>query len=81
MPEFVVENYYGLVAPGGTASEIIERLHRETVRIGRTPEFQKAVATADIDLVLNTPSEFAEFIRNDSVKWARVVREANLKLE
>ena len=81
MPEFVVENYYGLLAPSGTPSEIIERLHREIVRIGKMPEFQKALATADIDLVLNTPSEFAEFIRNDSVKWARVVREANLKLE
>ena len=81
MPEFVVENYYGLLAPSGTPPEIIERLHREIVRIGKMPEFQKVLATADIDLVLNTPSEFAEFIRNDSVKWAKVVREANLKLE
>jgi len=81
MPEFVVENYYGLLAPSGTPPEIIERLHREIVRIGKLPEFQKVLATADIDLVLNTPSEFAEFIRNDSVKWAKVVREANLKLE
>ncbi len=81
MPGFVVENYYGLLAPSGTPPEIIERLHREIVRIGKMPEFQKALATADIDLVLNTPSEFAEFIRNDSAKWAKVVREANLKLE
>ena len=81
MPEFVVENYYGLLAPSGTPPEIIERLHREIVRIGKMPEFQKALATADIDLVLNTPSEFAEFIRNDSAKWAKVVRDANLKLE
>ncbi len=81
MPEFVVENYYGLLAPSGTPPEIIERLHREIVRIGKMPEFRKALATADIDLVLNTPSEFAEFIRNDSAKWAKVVRDANLKLE
>ena len=81
MPEFVVENYYGLLAPSGTSPEIIERLHREIVRIGRTPEFRKALATADIEPVLNTPSEFAEFIRNDSVKWVRVVREAGLKFE
>lgn len=81
MPESVVENYYGLLAPSGTPPEIIERLHREIVRIGKMPEFQKALATADIDLVLNTPSEFAEFIRNDSAKWAKVVRDANLKFE
>jgi tripartite-type tricarboxylate transporter receptor subunit TctC len=81
MPEFVVENYYGVLAPSGTPAEIIERLHREIVRIGKLPEFQKTLAKADIDLVLSTPSEFAEFIRNDSAKWARVVREAKLKLE
>ena len=81
MPEFVVENYYGVLAPSGTPAEIIERLHREIVRIGKMPEFQKPLAKADIDLVLSTPSEFAEFIRNDSAKWARVVREAKLKLE
>jgi tripartite-type tricarboxylate transporter receptor subunit TctC len=81
MPEFVVENYYGVLAPSGTPAAIIERLHREIVRIGKMPEFQKPLAKADIDLVLSTPSEFAEFIRSDSAKWARVVREAKLKFE
>ena len=81
MPELVVENYYGIVAPAGTPPEIIERLYREIARVGKMPEFQRALAKADIDLVLNTPSEFAEFIRSDSVKWARVVREARLILE
>jgi tripartite-type tricarboxylate transporter receptor subunit TctC len=73
MPELVVENYYGVVAPGGTPPEIIERLHREIVRIGKLPEFQRALARADIDLVLNTPSE----LRNSSGTTApsgRVVR-------
>jgi tripartite-type tricarboxylate transporter receptor subunit TctC len=81
MPELVVENYYGLVAPGGTPAEIIGRLHREIVRIAKQPDFQKALAKADIELVLNTPAEFSEFVRTDNAKWAKVVREARLKLE
>jgi tripartite-type tricarboxylate transporter receptor subunit TctC len=81
MPELVVENYYGLVAPGGTPAEIIGRLHREIVRIAKQPDFQKALAKADIELVLNTPAEFSEFVRTDNAKWAKVVREAKLKLE
>jgi tripartite-type tricarboxylate transporter receptor subunit TctC len=81
MPELVVENYYGLVATGGTPAAIIDRLHREIVRIGKQPEFQKALAKADIELVLNTPAEFAAFIKSDNAKWAKVVREAKLKLE
>jgi tripartite-type tricarboxylate transporter receptor subunit TctC len=81
MPDFVVENYYGILAPSGTPPEIIERLHSEFVRVGKTPEFRKALAKADIEPVLNTPAEFAAFIRNDTAKWAKVVKAANLKLE
>jgi len=81
MPELVAVNYYGVLAPAGTPPEIIDRLHREIVRISRTPDAQRAYARAELDLVLNTPAEFAAFIRKDSAKWARVVREANVKLE
>lgn len=81
MPELVAVNYYGVLAPAGTPPEVIERLHREIVRVSRTPEARKAFGRADLDLVLSTPAEFADFIRKDSAKWSRVVRDANVKLE
>ncbi|MCC7486445.1 MAG: tripartite tricarboxylate transporter substrate binding protein [Burkholderiales bacterium] len=81
MPELVVENYYGLVAPGGTPPEVIERLHREVARIGKLPDFRKAMARIDFDPVLNTPAEFGEFVKKDHAKWARVVREAKIRLD
>ena len=81
MPELVAVNYYGVLAPGGTPRPIIERLHREITRVSATPEARKAYANADLDVVLNTPAEFADFIRKDSDKWAKVVREAKVKLE
>jgi tripartite-type tricarboxylate transporter receptor subunit TctC len=81
MPDLVAVNYYGVLAPGGTPPEVIERLHREITRASKTPEALKAYGKADLDLVLNTPAEFADFIRNDSAKWNRVVREANVRLE
>lgn len=81
MPELVAVNYYGVLAPGGTPPDIIDRLHREITRVSKTPEARKAYANADLDLVLNTPAEFADFIRKDSAKWSRVVREAKVKLE
>jgi len=81
MPDLVAVNYYGVLAPGGTPRPIIERLHREITRVSATPEARKAYASADLDVVLNTPAEFTDFIRKDSEKWARVVREAKVKLE
>jgi len=79
MPELVAVNYYGVLAPGATPLEVIERLHREITRVSRSPEARKAYAKADLDLVLNTPAEFADFIRKDSAKWGKVARDAQLK--
>jgi tripartite-type tricarboxylate transporter receptor subunit TctC len=81
MPELVAVNYYGLLAPGGTPPGIIDRLHREITRVSRSPEARRAYEKAELDLVLNTPAQFADFIRQDTAKWTRVVREANVKLE
>ena len=59
----------------------IDRLHREITRVLKSPEARKALAKSELDLVLNTPAEFADFIRKDSAKWGKVVRDANVKLE
>jgi tripartite-type tricarboxylate transporter receptor subunit TctC len=81
MPELIAVNYYGILAPAGTPAEIIETLHREITRVSRTEAARRAYAKAELDLVLSTPAEFAQFIKQDSAKWRRVVREANVKLE
>ena len=81
MPQLVAVNYYGVLAPAGTPPDIINRLHREITRVSKSPEARKAYEKADLELVLNTPGEFAEFIRKDSAQWSRVVRAANVKLE
>jgi tripartite-type tricarboxylate transporter receptor subunit TctC len=81
MPELVAVNYYGILAPSGTPPEIIDTLHREITRVSRTESARRAYAKAELDLVLNTPAQFTEFIKQDAAKWRRVVREANVKLE
>ena len=81
MPELIAVNYYGILAPAGTPAEIIETLHREITRVSRTEAARRAYAKAELDLVLSTPAEFAQFIKQDSAKWRRVMREANVKLE
>lgn len=81
MPDLVAVNYYGLLAPSGTPAAVIDRLHREIARVLKSPEARKALAKSELDLVVNTPAEFAEFIRKDSAKWSKVVRDANVKLE
>ena len=81
MPDLVAVNYYGLLAPAGTPQSVIETLQREITRVVRSPEARKAFARADLEIVNSSAAEFAEFIRKDSAKWGKVVREAKLQLE
>ena len=81
MPDLVAVNYYGVLAPAGTPKNVINLLHREITRASETPQARKAYAKAELELVLSNPTEFAEYIRQDHAKWAKVVRDANIKLE
>ena len=73
--------WHGLLAPAGTPRAIIDRLHAESVKILRTPEMKTYLANLGLDAVGNTPEEFAAFMRDENVKWAKVAKEAGAKIE
>jgi tripartite-type tricarboxylate transporter receptor subunit TctC len=60
---------------------IVNKLHAEVARALALPEVQQRLATMGADAVGNTPQQFAAFIRAEIPKWARVVKEANIKVE
>jgi len=80
-PGFQVDNMYGVLAPHGTPPEIVKKLHEDIVRVVHTPEMQKALAGATIDVVANTPEEFARYIEAEFAKWAQVVKASGAKVE
>ena len=73
--------WHGLLAPPGTPKAIIDRLHAESVKILRAPEMKTYLAGLGLDGIGNTPEEFAAFIRDENVKWAKVAKEAGAKIE
>jgi tripartite-type tricarboxylate transporter receptor subunit TctC len=73
--------WYSLLAPAGTPRAIIDRLHRETVAVLNTPEFAKLLMEQAIDAIGNTPEELAQYIRSEIDKWAKVVKEAGIRIE
>lgn len=81
MPELVITTWYGLFAPAGVRPEIIQRLNTEVVKFMHAPEVIKLLAKSGLDPVTNTPAEFGTFLRADMEKWARVIREANIRVQ
>ena len=70
--------WFGLMAPTGTPREVIERVQRDSARILLTEELRAKLAQQGMVPVANTPSEFAAAIREQSARWARVVKDRGI---
>jgi tripartite-type tricarboxylate transporter receptor subunit TctC len=77
----VSETLTGVVVPAATPQPIVELLHREIVKIVAQPDVQEKLAGLGFVPVANTPEEFAARIKAEIPKWAKVIRDANIKAE
>jgi tripartite-type tricarboxylate transporter receptor subunit TctC len=71
----------GIFAPAGTPQPVLQILHREIVKAYNAPEVKKQVSDTGSEVVADTPEEFAAFVRSESAKWTKVIRDANIKPE
>lgn len=78
---FDLSTWWGLVAPAAVNKDVVARLHGETVKALSLPDVKERIAAAGADVVGSSPEEFAAFIRNERAKYARIAKEANIKLE
>ena len=78
-PGFDSTAWFGLMSPAGTPMDIIDRLHRESVRILALPEVRKRFDELGIEVIGNTPAEFAAVIAAETPQWAKVIRDAGIK--
>jgi tripartite-type tricarboxylate transporter receptor subunit TctC len=80
-PELTVASWGGLFAPAGTPREIVDRLNREVNRIQQAPDVRSHLAYAGAEIPIMTPEEFAQFVRQDRPKWAKIIKEAGIEPE
>jgi tripartite-type tricarboxylate transporter receptor subunit TctC len=81
VPGFEAGSWYGLLAPAATPRAIVERLNRETVRIVQLPDVRERLAAEAFEVPMDTPEQFAAYIKADVVKWAKVVKETGIKAQ
>ncbi|MEH2573385.1 tripartite-type tricarboxylate transporter receptor subunit TctC [Bradyrhizobium sp. AZCC 1577] len=79
-PSFDLTVWFGLMAPARTSPAIVEKLHRETVRILAMPEMRKRFDDLGIEPIGNSPAEFAAAIGGEIPRWSKLIREAGIKL-
>src|SRR5262245_22574110 len=80
-PDQESEIIVGLLAPGGTPPDIVERLTRETAKAVALPDVRARLLALGFDPIGSTPTAFAERIRSEIDKWAKVIRSAGIKAQ
>jgi tripartite-type tricarboxylate transporter receptor subunit TctC len=82
LPGFDMSTWWGLLVPanGGT-KPVVARLHAETVKILRMPDVKERMAAVGAETVGSSPEEFATFIRTERAKYAKIVKDANIKID
>ena len=80
-PKGVVIDWQGILAPHGTPKPIIDKLAAEITRIMKHPENQERFAAMGLDVIAGTPDEFRKAIASEIPRWAKVVKDANIKVE
>jgi tripartite-type tricarboxylate transporter receptor subunit TctC len=78
-PGFDATASFGLVAPAGTPPAIIDKLHRETVRILALPDVRKRFAELGSEVIGNSPAEFSAVIKAEIPQWAKLIKEAGIR--
>lgn len=81
LPDFAAPGWYGLMAPAGTPAPVIATLHNEVIKALKMPDVLERFAALGLDPVGNSPQEFGAYIRSELAKWAKVVKDANIKVD
>ena len=78
LPGFENIGWFGLMAPAGTPKEVVDKVYRDTAKILDTTEMRARFYVLGMVPVGNTPAQFADAIREESARWAKVVRERKI---
>ena len=81
LPGFEAVGLATLMAPAGTPPDVVARLSREVAAIVRLPEVRDQLVNMGLEVVGDTPAEFSDYLRTETPKWAKVIRDAHVKAE
>lgn len=78
VPGFELSSWYGMMAPAGTSKAIVQRLYQEVAAAVKKPEVIEWMKQNGLDPVASTPEEHAAYIRSETAKWAKALRDAKI---
>jgi len=81
VPGYDVGVWFGVLTVAGTPPEVVKRLNVEMVKILTSPEIKARFGRIGVEVVAGTPEQFSAFLKGEVDRWAKVIREANIKAD
>lgn len=81
LPGFEVITWFGILAPAATPRDIINKLNTEIVAAVGQPNVREQLTKMGFEIVPNTPEQYGTFLREENVKWGKVVKDLGLRAE
>jgi tripartite-type tricarboxylate transporter receptor subunit TctC len=81
LPGYDSTGWFGVVAPAGTPAPVVTRINAEITAALNDPQVQASMRNLGVEPSPGTPESFDAYIRSETVKWAKVIRQADIKLE
>jgi tripartite-type tricarboxylate transporter receptor subunit TctC len=81
VPGYEASTWYGVCAPKATPAEVVEKLNKEVNAGLADPKIKARLAELGGTAFVGSPSDFSKLIAEETEKWAKVIRAANIKAE
>jgi tripartite-type tricarboxylate transporter receptor subunit TctC len=81
VPGLVALNWWGVFMPAGTPKAILDKFHADIVKVMQDGDLKKRFADLGVDAVSSTPEQFVSLMRADVAKYAKLIKEAGIKVE
>lgn len=79
VPGYELVGWYGVLAPRATPKEIVAKINRGLADVLRIPEVQARLISVGAEAAHSSPEVFGEFLKKETARWGKVLRDANIK--
>lgn len=81
LPGYEIEQWFGIFGPANMPKELVQKLNKEINAAMKSPEIASQVSKQGGDMIGGSAEEFAQFLKRDTVEWAKLIQAANIKLD
>ena len=81
LPGYEAVSWFGMYGPAGMPKEILTRINTEVAKVLHSPDIQKRFIDYGAEAIVNSPEQFAVYLKSEMAKWAKVVKDCGVQLD